>query len=95
MAAKPQTAPAIMEKLNVKFRGTSELRFKNEAIIPDAEVCDLIETFKHYILSCSILYRIISKLDLGAHSCNLTVYQYKFDVSLVYRPRFRPVWATQ
>lgn len=73
MAAKPQNAPAMMEKLNVKFRGTSELRFKNEVIIPDAEVCDLIETFKQYILSCSILYRIISKLDLGAHSCNLTV----------------------
>ena len=48
-------------KLNLKFRGLSELRFKNEAIIPDAEVCDLTEAFKQYRLSCSILYGIISK----------------------------------
>ena len=60
-------------KLNVKFRGLSELRFKNKAIIPDAEVYDLTEAFKQYILSCSILYGIISKLGLGAHACNLTV----------------------
>jgi hypothetical protein len=38
MAAPTQTAPAMMEKLNVKFSRTSELRFKDEAITPDTKV---------------------------------------------------------